>query len=272
MIKKWTKFIVIVCTAIGAICGLTIMFTKNDQRITGDKNFPIQISGSNISGSNIQVKISQLASDDKGIVENLDEENKFIDIDAINTYKFQALWSTNIGIYDGGNRDSYLALLDMKENNDNPTIRKLASSAIKTIENAYDGSSNLYVMRTSIERWGFICRLSVPPCANGFEPPESYNVKNVFDHLGYKKWQERARAACLLRYMDSPTNTDRDKVTKKEVCDKLIVLMGPEENSLFVSKMALETYKDLTGFSSSGVFDFDKAIEDWLQRKINFKG
>ncbi len=35
------------------------------------------------------------------------------------------------------------------------------------------------------------------------------------------------------------------------------------ENSLFVSVMALNTYKILTGYPASGIFDFDGAIKNW---------
>ena len=39
--------------------------------------------------------------------------------------------------------------------------------------------------------------------------------------------------------------------------------MGEDERSLCVSKMAFETYKDLTDFSSNKVFGFEEAIKHW---------
>ncbi|MBI3618395.1 MAG: hypothetical protein HY210_09360 [Candidatus Omnitrophica bacterium] len=92
-------------------------------------------------------------------------------------------------------------------------------------------------------------------------------------------WQERGRAASILRNIKTASDKDRineDATIKEQLFDKLIERLNPEkENSLFVAKMAFETYKDLTGFSSDGVFDFAGAIKDWETRKdeilkINF--
>jgi len=267
---NWTIIVRAIAVILATIVGIKVI---NYQKAKGNNisqtsivgnNNPIQETKGNnnvaVSGNHNQifVSISTLRSDN-GMVPDKGVDS--LDINSINLYKFQSLWDTNIGFYDGGSRNSYSSLLNM-EKSDNPTMKKLASDAVKTIKNAYDGS-NINVMVLNIERWGYICRWSVPPCANGYEPSIGYNAKNVFDHLDYKKWQERARAACLLRNVDSTINTHRDQVDKKEFCDKLVNLMGEQEPSLFVSKMALETYKALTGFSSLGVFDFEGAIKDW---------
>lgn len=228
----------------------------------GDNN--LQLS---TVGDNNKISVFTLDSDKL----DSDKYNTFFDANLINLYKFQSLWDTNIGFYDGGSRNSYSSLLNM-EKSDSPTIKKLASDAIKTVKNSYDGS-NINVMVLNIEGWNYICKWSAPKsCTEGFEPSIGYNVKNVFDHLSYGKWQERARAACLLRNMDDPTNTHKEEVTKKMIRDKLVNLMGEQEPSLFVSKMAFETYKTLTPeFSSPGVFDFEEAIKDCEQRKINIQ-
>ena len=100
------------------------------------------------------------------------------------------------------------------------------------------------------------------PC---YEPD---NAKNVFYHLTERIWTERARAACLLRNIK--TAQYKDQVDKEKFLETLVFLMKEEnEKSLFVSKMALDTYSELTGFQLSGVFDFDGAINDWknLDRK-----
>jgi len=39
------------------------------------------------------------------------------------------------------------------------------------------------------------------------------------------------------------------------------------EPSLFVSKAALNTYSELTGFKPSSVFDFEGATEHWNNQK-----
>lgn len=280
---NWTKLGVGVAVA-GVVIAIfaiivNIMTTKpaHSQKVDGDNSSQISVSGNNnpiqkndresnvaISGNNNQIFISKVGADN-GIA-----KNNYPDLNLINLYKFQSLWDTNVGFYEGGKRNSYLSLLDMKKSDD-PVIKKLASDAVEVIKNAYDGS-NINVMVINIERWGYICKWSPPPfCTDGYEPAIGYNIKNVFDHLSFGKWQERARVACLLRNIDYPTNTHRSDVTKKEVREKLANLMGEQEPSLFVSKMALETYKALTpDFKSSGVFDFKEAIEDWEQRKKSF--
>jgi hypothetical protein len=178
--------------------------------------------------------------------------------DNIRELNIQALWPNSSY---GGNRQSYLILLNWKVKVKNPEIKKLIYGAIKNIESYYATD----IMTLFIERQIAICKYSVPPCSEGYEPPIGYNAKNVFEHLSRPLWTERARAACLLRNIE--TSSHKDQIDKKELCSKLINLMKENENSLFVSKMAFETYKSLTGFSSPGVFDFDKAIEDWNKRK-----
>lgn len=179
-------------------------------------------------------------------------------------YRKRAEWLNDYG----GDRRSYEILLSWKKKIKTPEVNELLLTEIERLESVY----SLDIMILTIENHHSICKFitkpGINPCSEGFEPPIGYDAKNVFQHLNRPLWTERARAACLLRNIDRSPN--KDEVNKEELCDKLVKLMEKEsENSLFVSKMAFETYKILTGFRTTGVFDFDKAIEDWKQRKSN---
>lgn len=165
----------------------------------------------------------------------------------------------------GGDSQSYEILIDTKKKIIDPEIRKLILSEIETIESNYSTD----IMRLWIERPIAICKTAQPPCSKGFEPSGKFNAPNVFQHLNIRPlWTERARAASLLRNIK--TSPNKSEVNKEELFDSLVKHMDIKyENSLFVRKMALETYKDLAGFKSdsTNVFDFISAIEDWKQRK-----
>ena len=144
-----------------------------------------------------------------------------------------------------------------------PFTVQLLSAEIERVKGEY----RVNIMRENIDRWTLICKPH-KNCNGGFEEPIGFNAQNVLDHLAPdKRWDERARAACLLRNIK--TAAGKDQLNKGEPFEKLVKHMGPEENSLCVAKMALETYKDLTGFQSKGdgIFDFDEAIADWKIRQ-----
>lgn len=168
----------------------------------------------------------------------------------------------------GGQRQSYEELLSWEKKERNPEIKNKISAEIDRLEEIYDPR----IMVPTIEQHNSICKFitkpNVPACAWGFEPPIDYDAKNVFHHLTEKIWTERARAACLLRNIR--TSRNKDEVNKEELFNRLIERLDPEkEKSLFVAKMAFETYKYLTGFrpESNEVFGFEDVIEDWEQRK-----
>ena len=160
----------------------------------------------------------------------------------------------------GGDRRSYQRLLHWKGTVNDPVRKDWIITEIERVEKSYP----IDVMRLNIDNWRYICKPHVN-CTQGFENPTGFSAQNVINHLTRDLWQERARAACILRNIK--TAPDKGSVNKEDFYKKLVGLMGEKENSLCVSKMALETYKDLTGFSSDSVFDFEGAIKDWEKRK-----
>ncbi|MBI5024718.1 MAG: hypothetical protein HZC18_06950 [Candidatus Omnitrophica bacterium] len=189
----------------------------------------------------------------------------------IKTLRDNAMWS--VEGFQQGDRRSYLTLLSWASNPKDTVTKNLIISAIEEIKDVYGQTD---VMRQHIEpvrnphRW-WICKESIPSCHDGFEEPTGYKAQNIINHLARKLWQERGRAASILRNIKTASDKDRineDATIKEQLFDKLIERLNLEkENSLFVAKMAFETYKDLTGFSSDGVFDFAGAIKDWETRK-----
>lgn len=168
----------------------------------------------------------------------------------------------------GGDFKSYKELVLLQEEIRNEGLKKFIIDEIKSIEISYDAK----IIRPVADSLPFICQYSQPPCAKGFEPGEGFNAKNVYEHLSYQLWPERARAASLLRNLK--TSPNKDDVNMYDLYEKLVSLMKTEnEKSLFVNKLAFETYKDLTGFHPKldGVFNFDAAIEDWEVRKKEFQ-
>ncbi|MDO8675351.1 MAG: hypothetical protein Q7K71_04460 [Candidatus Omnitrophota bacterium] len=176
----------------------------------------------------------------------------------------------------GGQRQSYEELLSWGKKENSSEIKKKISVETERLEEIYDPRIMIPTIEQPISICKFITQPNIPACAWGLEPPTGYDAKNVFHHLTERIWTERARAACLLRNIR--TSQYKDQIDKEKLFDTLVSLMKEEnEKSLFVSKMALNTYSELTGFSPSGVFDFDGAINDWksMERKkeilkINF--
>lgn len=165
----------------------------------------------------------------------------------------------------GGARRSYQRLLHWRDTINSSVRKDWVIIEIERVEKSYP----VDVMRINIDNplfWGYICKPHVN-CTQGYENSTGFSAQNVISHLGSNRdlWRERARAACILRNIK--TAPDKDFVNKEDLYERLINLMGKKENSLCVAKMALETYKDLTGFRSSGVFDFEGAAKDWQERK-----
>lgn len=164
----------------------------------------------------------------------------------------------------GGQRQGYEELLSWKKKESSPEIKKKISAEIERLEEIYDPRIMVPTIEQLISICKFITKPNVPACALGMEPPTGYDAQNVFHHLTEKIWTERARAACLLSNIKTSQNKDQIDKEKEKLFDALVFLMKEEnEKSLFVSKMALYTYSQLTGFSPPGVFDFEDAINDW---------
>lgn len=185
--------------------------------------------------------------------------------DQITALGKRALWSNEYF----GSREAYSQLLDWRNSIKDSMTSKLLSAEIKRVEDDYRTD----IMRLHIDRWRLIWVPHVDG-KDGFVKSEGFLAGNVLAHLSpNRRVDERARAACILRNIK--TSPDKDTIDKKELYEKLISHMGDRETSLTVSKMAFETYKDLTEFSSDGVFDFEGAAKDWEKRKdeilkINF--
>lgn len=163
-----------------------------------------------------------------------------------------AVWENKYG----GQRESYEDLLSWWKKENDSEIKKRILAEIERLEEIYDPR----IMVPTIEKHFAICKLH-SGCKE-IEPPTDYDAKNVFHHLTERIWTERARAACLLRNIR--TSKNKDQINKEELFDKLIERLDlSKEKSLFVAKMSFETYKELSNFSSPGIFDFEKAIEDW---------
>lgn len=182
--------------------------------------------------------------------------------DKIANYRKRAEWLNDYG----GDRRSYEILLSWQKKIKNPEIAGIILTEMERLKSVYSADVMTLVISKQPAICKFIIQPGVRPCAEGWEPLIGYNAINVFQHLDRPLWTERAKAACLLRNIEQSPN--KDGVDKNALCEKLVNLMKKEnENSLFVSKMAFETYKELTKFSSPGVFDFNKAVEDWEKRK-----
>ncbi len=160
----------------------------------------------------------------------------------------------------GGDRASYSRLLKWKDTIKDPYLKELISTEIGRVEKAYP----VDILRSHIDRWRYIWKPHVNG-TKGFEDSTNFEANSMIAHLTRDTWQERARAACILRNIK--TASDKGSVDKRYFYEKLVGLMGEKEKSLCVSKMAFETYKDLTGFRSEGTFDFEGAIKDWQRRQ-----
>ncbi len=191
----------------------------------------------------------------------------------IEKLKKSSMWSPS----EKGDRRSYARLISWRDKAEDSAVKDLLISAIEDIENYYA----IDIMQLHIDPvpniFGqCICKKSIPPCTAGFEPPEGFDALNVMDHLTRMWWQERGRAASILRNIR--TAQGKDQINKEQLFEKLIERLDPgKENSLFVAKLAFETYKALTGLSprSNNVFAFEEATKHWLGNKeeilkINF--
>lgn len=180
-------------------------------------------------------------------------------LNQINKLGTRALWRNSYG----GDRASYSLLLDWQKKIKDRDIQKILMAELKRIEGEYTMS----IMVPHVQGLQCLCKMAAPnkPCSNGFEQPTGFLALNVIDHLSStKRWDERIKSACFLRNIK--TATDKNNIDKQLLYSRLVNIMK-EDGSLGVSKMAFETYKELTGYSSNGVFDFDGAIKDWDQRK-----
>jgi len=172
----------------------------------------------------------------------------------------RAVWQSAYG----GDWRSYLRLLDWKNSIEDARLSQILLTEIERVQNAYITD----VIRLHIDRWGWICiPHAIPACSEGVENTEGFSAQNVLSHLAPNRhWKERARATSLLRNIK--TASGKKEISKEELFGKLVDSMNSEkENSLLVAKLAFETFKDLTGFSSEGVFNFEAAINNWEQNK-----
>ncbi len=192
--------------------------------------------------------------------ENVIETEKIITHIAIKQLGDMAMWHN---VY-GGDRRSYSKLLDWKHASKDSLMTQWLNTEIDRIKDSY----RLNIIVGHVENWNVICKPhAIPPCSNGFENVHGFSAQNVLDHISQdNRWDERARAVCLLRNIK--TAKGKESISKEKLFEKLIKHMNLEiENSLCVAVLALNTYKELSGFNSKEVFDFEGAINDWEKRK-----
>lgn len=167
----------------------------------------------------------------------------------------RSLWNNQFG----GDRISFLALLQLKEKFKGTEFENIILRQVRRVEDLYTSS----VMNLYIENFPSVCKFITSPnirvCGEGYEPVKGFSIENVYAHLKYPEWQSRARAAYLLRNVETKDDGG--------ILSSLVDLMKEDEPSLLVSRIAFETYKVLTGFSSPGVFDFNKVAEHSVKKR-----
>lgn len=96
-------------------------------------------------------------------------------------------------------------------------------------------------LQKAIDKLPYICQQAQPPCSKGFEPIIGFDVDNVYQHLSYPLWPERARAVSLLRKI-----TDKDNIDRAILLEKLKTLIENEKEIPLVRQLAADTYTYLT--------------------------
>lgn len=238
---------------------------QNNYMSQGYGNVNITTTGNNNSVTNIGKQDNYFTADSHYFIPTLETIRQLGDF---------SIWTN-----DGGSRQSYETLvLWAKDEKIESNLKRQIYSEIKRIQEKY----YIVPMRWAIDNedgrilvWRWICKCKSSPeardCADGIEPPKGFDAANVIAHFNKTApetpWRERARAACILRNIRTAYN--KVGINKQEFFERLIALMSESERSLCVSKMAFETYKDLTGFHPqlNDVFAFEEAAEDWKQRK-----
>lgn len=170
----------------------------------------------------------------------------------------QTRWQMN-----GGDLKSYNALLLLQKEVKNDALRGILTEQINSVNSSYN-ADDLWRAADSLP---YICQYSLSgelPCVRGLEPVEGFNAVNIYQHLTelYKLWPEHARAASLVRKIE--TSPNKDDVIPSDINKELVRLMQDENEKMMVRKIAFETYKYLNQFhpKSDGIFDFYTAIED----------
>ncbi len=237
-----------------------------EQSIQGNKNTQTATTGDNSPITNIGEQKIYVISEGA---------SSFQSPEMIEIFKQKSLWSIIHGRK--GDRRAYSRLLLWQKTPKNLETKDLLDSAIEDVKSSYA----VNVMRLNIEpvrdqkHW-WICKVRPHPtardCSAGWEESENFNIQNVISHLSMKYWQERGRAASMLRNIGKMDS--KNEINKEELFQKLIDLLDyDKEKSLFVAMIAFETYKDLTGFNpkSKHVFAFESAIKHWEENKEKIK-
>lgn len=208
------------------------------------------------------VRTYRAAKEQTDVFHNL---NLLLNVKSINDLGDRCYWYPS-----GGDRSTFeilKSMVDQEKGIKGKGLRDAIINQLRRVERDYKSSTLTY----GIETQPAVCKKSMTECdpilRHHFEPLEGFDTVNVYQHLGYPEWTSRARAALLLRNID--TSDNKNDVSRDEIHQKLIDLMQEQnETSLCVSKIAFETYKSLTGFTSKEVFGFKKATEDWNKRRI----
>ncbi len=169
--------------------------------------------------------------------------------------------------YDGGDRASYFTLLDMKVTIDDRSLKKVIEGKLKEIKERYQVSERFVSQQRAV------CKLNVPHCTET-EQPGDFTLKNVLDHMKYPEPISRARAAYLLgtdkKYLEESIKKDNE-IQFSDILKELIKHIDEnQETSLLVSKTALDSFVNLTGYRRNDVFDFAGALE-YGKNQLNLK-
>lgn len=167
-----------------------------------------------------------------------------------------------------GDRDILEKLKACLSSPDIANLHAEITKQIKRVEIDYRNNS-LFVSR--IDALPEVCQLG---SFNGntceVEPSEGYNAINVVNHLDSEQFPNcptRARALALLRNIK--TSFNKADINMTDIISRIIFILK-NDDSLLVSKLALDRYSQFTGYNPIGVLNFDDAIRDW-ENKISQK-
>lgn len=172
----------------------------------------------------------------------------------------RALWE---GTQECGDRSVYVKLQMCFDQTRESELKSEYANQLKRIKNDYKTS----ILGPRARATRSVCTIgSMKGDSCKIEPEKGFLASNVIDHLDQKKYQRctsRLRAAALLQNIDTAKG-ERDM--KKAI--ELIVFILEYDPSLLVSKIALDRYSQFTGYSTSDIFDFEGAIDNWnINRK-----
>lgn len=165
----------------------------------------------------------------------------------------------------GGEYNSYLILKTLEDEIDDVQIKNAVANQIKRVEDMYKSQDVM------IDHVKIIQAIMKNDGTREWADEQTITAKNNLDHMYRWLWTERVKAAYFLSHITSEKLT-KDNKKWGDVFEALMHTLGESEWSLFVRKISLITYADLTGntsvpFKPLGVFDFKGAIKHWEEHR-----